>query len=29
MVTHRVRLSDPSDLDSELLGWLERAYASR
>jgi DNA-binding NarL/FixJ family response regulator len=29
MVTHRVRLSDPSDLDSELVGWLERAYAGR
>jgi CheY-like chemotaxis protein len=26
MVTHRVRVNDPSDLDSELVGWLERAY---
>jgi CheY-like chemotaxis protein len=29
MVTHRVRLHAPSDLDSELVGWLERAYAGR
>ena len=28
MVTHRVRLHDPSDLDAELAGWLERAYAA-
>jgi hypothetical protein len=29
MVTHRVRLHGPSDLDPELIGWLGRAYASR
>ncbi len=29
MVTHRVRLHNPSDLDSELVGWLERGYAGR
>jgi hypothetical protein len=29
MVTHRVRLHAPSDLDAELFGWLERAYAGR
>jgi Domain of unknown function (DUF4287)/Domain of unknown function (DUF5655) len=26
MVTHRVRLSDPSQVDKELLAWLRRAY---
>lgn len=26
MVTHRVRISDPKELDDELLGWLEQAY---
>jgi hypothetical protein len=29
MVTHRVRLHDPSDLNPELIAWLKRAYASR
>jgi CheY-like chemotaxis protein len=27
MVTHRVRVRTPSELDAELVGWLERAYA--
>jgi hypothetical protein len=26
MVTHRVRVSDPGDVDAELLSWLRRAY---
>lgn len=26
MVTHRVRVSDPRQLDAELLRWLRRAY---
>jgi hypothetical protein len=26
MVSHRVRLSKPSDVDAELLAWLKRAY---
>jgi hypothetical protein len=26
MFTHRVRLSDPGDIDDELLGWLREAY---
>lgn len=26
MVTHRVRVDDPKQLDAELLGWLEQAY---
>ena len=26
MVTHRVRISDPKELDDELLRWLEQAY---
>jgi hypothetical protein len=26
MVTHRVRLTDATQIDAELLGWLERAY---
>ncbi len=29
MVTHRVRLRTASELDPELIGWLERAYAGR
>lgn len=26
MVTHRVRISDPEQVDDELLAWLKRAY---
>ena len=26
MVTHRVRLADPTDLTAEVLAWLRRAY---
>ncbi len=26
MVTHRVRISDPDQIDEELLAWLEHAY---
>ena len=26
MVSHRVRLSAPSEIDKELLGWLKKAY---
>jgi hypothetical protein len=26
MVSHRVRLAKPGDVDSELLGWLKKAY---
>jgi predicted transport protein len=26
MVTHRVRIADPSQLDDEVLTWLKRAY---
>ncbi len=28
MVSHRVRLAKPSDVDAELLGWLKKAYAA-
>lgn len=28
MVSHRVRLSGPSDVDEELIAWLMRAYES-
>ena len=28
MVSHRVRLSSPADVDAELIGWLKQAYAS-
>ena len=27
MVSHRVRVSDPAQVDAELVGWLRRAYA--
>lgn len=27
MVTHRVRIRDAADLDAEVLGWLQQAYA--
>jgi hypothetical protein len=27
MVTHRVRIRDAAELDAELLGWLQQAYA--
>ncbi|MBX3099730.1 MAG: DUF4287 domain-containing protein [Salinibacterium sp.] len=26
MVTHRVRITDPAQVDAELVGWLRRAY---
>lgn len=26
MVTHRVQISEPQQLDEEVLGWLQRAY---
>jgi predicted transport protein len=26
MVTHRVRISDPQQIDPEVLGWLKQAY---
>lgn len=26
MCTHRVRLTDPSELDAEMIGWLREAY---
>jgi Domain of unknown function (DUF4287)/Domain of unknown function (DUF5655) len=28
MVTHRVRISDPKQIDSEVLGWLKQAYTA-
>lgn len=28
MVTHRVRITDPGQLDDEVMGWLSRAYAA-
>ncbi len=28
MVTHRVRIHAPDEIDRELFGWLERAYAN-
>jgi hypothetical protein len=26
MVTHRVRVTDPAQVDAELIGWLRAAY---
>ena len=26
MVTHRVRISNPKQIDKELLAWLQKAY---
>jgi hypothetical protein len=26
MVSHRVRLSKPAEINKELLGWLKKAY---
>jgi predicted transport protein len=26
MVTHRVRIDDPAQVDAEVIGWLRRAY---
>ena len=26
MVTHRVRITDPEQIDPELLAWLKQAY---
>ena len=26
MVTHRVRISDPQQIDAEVLAWLKQAY---
>jgi hypothetical protein len=26
MVTHRVRIDDPNQLDAELIAWLRQAY---
>jgi Domain of unknown function (DUF5655) len=26
MVTHRVAIKDPADVDPELIGWMRRAY---
>jgi len=28
MVTHRVRITDPSQIDAEVLDWLKKAYAA-
>jgi hypothetical protein len=28
MVTHRVRISTPAEIDKELIGWLKQAYQS-
>ena len=28
MVTHRVRITDPSQVEAEVLAWLARAYAA-
>jgi hypothetical protein len=26
MVTHRVRINDPAQIDAEVLEWLKQAY---
>jgi len=26
MVTHRVRITDPAQIDDDVLDWLRRAY---
>jgi len=26
MVTHRVRISDPQDINAQVLAWLKQAY---
>lgn len=26
MCTHKVSITDPGDVDAELLGWLSQAY---
>jgi hypothetical protein len=26
MVTHRVRISDPDQIDQEVMTWLQQAY---
>ena len=26
MVSHRVRVTSPADVDGELIGWLRQAY---
>jgi hypothetical protein len=28
MVTHRVQVTDPKEVDAELIGWLKKAYAA-
>jgi hypothetical protein len=28
MVTHRVRIGDPAQLDDEVMAWIARAYAA-
>jgi len=28
MVTHRVRLTEPDQLDAEMLDWLKQAYTA-
>jgi hypothetical protein len=28
MVTHRVRISDPKQIDAEVLAWLKQGYAN-
>lgn len=28
MVTHRVRISDPTQIDAEVIAWLKQAYTA-